>query len=378
MEIPVTHKYFVRAVLAVSLTVPLACSSAFGWATATHPSLFQAMDDNVAINALLTDTSLVSTSDLSAVRTYNSEPPNSTDPKWQDSYQWPFIVARSYVDTASPLNGRPWNTGLTETQRLCYLQHNTTDDSVPAHHAPANAANNSTYYEGLAEAYGLAHSIPSVTNTNSCTINGTTYNLTGTIDQVVTTFQTACVANAASYSSTLDVSTAVSNGFKIGQIFQRAVFADYLLAKKATVLTAHDYTGAVGGSISFDETAGSYDPDAITWNSNGTYSQNYGVSTKGLQHALWDFNGDVPTGGSWELDVSSMATTVSVSQLLSYGCPTDTWFPYYIATVDNEGKWATNGGQMYLSSGGLPEPGTITLLLSAAVAAFFATRRKRA
>ncbi|MBN1555900.1 MAG: PEP-CTERM sorting domain-containing protein, partial [Phycisphaerae bacterium] len=164
------------------------------------------------------------------------------------------------------------------------------------------------------------------------------------------------------------------NGTAIAQMLMRAMIVDYILAKD-NIHVAGDQcpTGAAGGTIQFDR-AGSYDPDCVEWDSDGEYSQIYGVHDQGIQYYLYDFNGDVPYGGSWDYSTSSDVLNFSVNDLIGFGIPTNQWSWFYVAAVDNEGTAWSAGDWMYLSSGA-PEPASLSLLVIGGMGIW--VRRKR-
>ncbi|MBN1555728.1 MAG: PEP-CTERM sorting domain-containing protein [Phycisphaerae bacterium] len=309
----------------------------------------------------------------SAIENYTGEPDGH-------SGQWTGIEGRYYIDTGGTYSGFSYN-ALNETARLQALMHHVGDVSVPAHHYPANIEYDSQWAEGLCEAaatggYLSVGELPNVANTTSYTHtrNGHSYNFTGTIDQVTTTFFNACRDNAAWYKSTKktflgipyhtasDIASANWNGLKIDLMLQRAVFVDYFLAKLNPVMEPYKFpTGSAGGNISFNY-SDAYDPDCVTWESNGSYSQIHGVHSQGLQYYLYDFDGDVPSGGDWEYQSYNDITNFSVNDLIAMGLPTNQWTVFYVAACDNEGKWYSVEDYMYLSTGGVPEPATLSLL----------------
>jgi hypothetical protein len=172
------------------------------------------------------------------------------------------------------------------------------------------------------------------------------------------------------YGDKSDYDWAADRGTEMAQMFQRAVVADYILAKKSPVVYANNYVANLGGSITFNLSA-SFDPDAISWNTNATFSQLYGVCPQGLTQILFDFNND----GTFDSGSLSNTTTVSTSQLVNtYHLQTNAWNDYTVRCYDNEHKFSDATGSVYISA--VPEPGSLTLLAIGA-AAFFFLKRKR-
>jgi hypothetical protein len=352
-----------KLLLSLVLPVLLIGGTAFGWAGTTHSLLCQRNFDLPVVSQFLGGV------DQSAIENYIGEPDGHNQ-------QWISMTNRSYIDTAPPISGFDWN-AMDETTRLKTLMHHAGDVSVPAHHPPAGEVYDSTFAEGLCEVaaaggYLTVGELPNVASTTSYTHsrNGHSYNFTGTINQVVSTYYNACRDNASWYKSTKkwyghnasDIASANWNGLKIDLMLQRAVFVDYFLAKEYPELTAGNYVGYTGGSVTFDQ-SDSYDPDCISWNSNGTYTQIIGNHDQGMVSYMWDLNADAFSGGEWDFFSSTPYLTLSTAELLAFGLTPNQWNLYYVAGWDNEGKAGVAAGYVWAFGGGaVPEPATLSLL----------------
>jgi hypothetical protein len=356
-----------KLLLSLVLPVLLIGGTAFGWAGTTHSLLCQRNFDLPVVSQFLGGV------DQSAIENYIGEPDGHNQ-------QWISMTNRSYIDTAPPISGFDWN-AMDETTRLKTLMHHAGDVSVPAHHPPAGEVYSSTFAEGLCEVaaaggYLSVGELPDVSGSTSYTHtrNGHSYNFTGTISQVVTTFYNACRDNASWYKSTKkwyghsasDIASANWNGLKIDLMLQRAVFVDYFLAKQYAVGVPEDYT--VPGDTFYFTGVNSYDTDNIVWNANGTYSNAGG----GITQYAWDFDCD----GTWDQFSSSSTVSVSGSYLLSLGCIPYEWNYYPFSVLDDEGKWSETAGEFYFNYGGgaVPEPATMSLL---AIGGLALLRRKK-
>jgi hypothetical protein len=309
--------------------------------------------------------------------------------------EWGDIYYRSYIDTAgvSPW-GNYWN-ALDETTHLQYLTHLTADSAVISkwHHPAMDVNSNINQEKNIEFGVGLWLSYIPVTGTCNYTNSktGQTHNYTGAITDVLNNHYSAVIDNAnwsrthLSNSSApfgylfdkSDYDAAGDNATIQAQMLQRAVVADYLLAKELPVVTADNYVGYSGSSITFDESA-SYDPDAISWNSDGTYSQMYGINPNGLWVYLWDINGDM----QWDLESYDNSLSVSTDQLIALGMQTDQWNLYTVLCSDNEGKIQTSQGYVWIYGEGLmmkavPEPGSLTLLAIGAATLVLLRRKRR-
>jgi hypothetical protein len=299
--------------------------------------------------------------------------------------EWSDFAARSYLDTAgiSPA-GNNWNS-LSETTRLQYMTHLAADSTVPAKwHHPALEVNTIINHEKNIE-LGVGGWLSYIPVTGTCNYTnsktGITHNYTGTITDALNNHYSAVIDNA-NWSRThlrnssapfgylfdkSDYDAAGDNATIQAQMLQRAVIADYILAKELPVVTADNYIGYSGGSITFDQST-SYDTDAIWWNSNGTYSQIYGCDAQGISAFYWDLNYD----GVYDIGSTYNAITLSTWDLLNMGLPANQWDPYTVMGYDNEGKTQTATGYVWLDAGGLmmmtavPEPGSFVLLAIAA------------
>ncbi|MBN1943750.1 MAG: PEP-CTERM sorting domain-containing protein [Phycisphaerae bacterium] len=351
--------------------------AAFGWGGPTHSALTTKTFDDPVVSPLLGGI------DQGAIEGYIGEPGD-----WQDG-QWDNVEARAYVSGMSSPNGKDWDS-LDETTRLKYMTHNVADVCVPIGHSPAcydPGGYSHTINEGILELQVSAWgSYPSVAGTTSYTHNrnGHSYNFTGNINQVLDEAYDAIRDNMTWFKSTKhfwghypeDNSDAGWNGTTIALMLQRAMMVDYFLSKEDVYMEPDTLpTGSAGGVITFDE-SNSYDPDSVYWNSNGTYSQKYGIYSQGIQYFLYDFNGDVPSGGAWDYMTTDEHLEFSVNDLISFGVPTNQWSGFWKAGVDNEGNYGYAHDWMYLSTGGAPEPASLSLLAVGALA-LVRKRRKR-
>ncbi|MBN1555305.1 MAG: PEP-CTERM sorting domain-containing protein [Phycisphaerae bacterium] len=340
--------------LAVVMFIPafVVSGAAFGWGGPTHAALTQRVFDDPTLAPFLSGI------DQSAIENYIGEPGD-----YQNG-QWSNVQARAYLDTGVSPNGINWN-ALDETTRLKYMTHNLADVAVPLGHSPANQVYTNTVAEAVLEAQvSTWTSYPSIAGTCNYTHSetGHTYNYTGTIDQILNTHYNAVLDNAAWFKSTKkwyghstdDNRHAGWNGTKQAMLLQRAMLVDYFLAKELPVMTANNYIAYSDQYVVFDQSS-SYDPDAISWNSDGTYSQLYGVQNQGIEYFVWDVNGDVPYGGNWDYGAYGNWVAPTAQMLIDLGVPTDEWSVYYVAGVDNEGKVNYGAAYVYIASG--PAPG---------------------
>jgi hypothetical protein len=337
------------------------------------------------------------------VRNYSGEPPNTSfhsavvvNNSYYISSEWEDTRTRSYLDTAgnSPMGNHPggavynWNS-LNETTRLQYLTHLAGDTGVPsAWHYPAYEVNQNTGIESAMEqgvaSWANVNSVPTCVLSNPYT--GHTYYYTGTIFDVINTHHTAVLDNAQWARDNCDTGSwlgaylgdylgdkgsydwAANRGTEMAAMYIRAVVADYILAKQLPVIYAENYVANLNGSITFDQ-SNSFDPDAISWNADATYSQLRGVypeGEQGLNAFCIDINGHQFTS-------TSNTLTLYASQLLSIGVQPGQQTPYSVTGIDNEGKYKTATGFITV----VPEPGSLTLLAIGAAAFFFFLKRKQ-
>lgn len=227
---------------------------------------------------------------------------------WHDTYehpQWEMIGTRGYIFDPK------WG-NLDESRRLAFITHVAADCGVPLGHSPANQVwTNSTIeaaMEARVESWGW----------DMPTINP----YTGTITDKLNTFYSQCISHAqwskSNVTSVFEATflshgrTAGWNGEGLGLNLGQAVMLDYFLAKQPTVAEANGgYATNPGGSITFNS-SGSYDPDAVTTVSGGSYYNNgTGITCS------WDLNND----GTYE--TAGASPTLSHSQLLGLVGPTE-------------------------------------------------------
>ena len=246
---------------------------------------------------------------VGTVTSWTSEPPDS----WHHP-GWSMINSRGYLTNYGGSQDWP---SLDMTTKVKYLLHIATDCGVPLGHSPANNVWSDTIKEaGLEAQVALWSSYPSVVGTSSYTHSRTGYSTTfnGTYSEITSKFYGACINNAQWSQSNLgiplfdsdDYRAAGWNGTTLGLYLGRAMIADLFLAEQTTVANANgSYAVNPGGSVTLSS-AGSYDPDSITWNSSGSYSNNGGGFS-----CAWDLDGN----GSYE--TSGAGPTLNHSQLVS-------------------------------------------------------------
>ncbi|MBN1553333.1 MAG: PEP-CTERM sorting domain-containing protein [Phycisphaerae bacterium] len=350
--------------LGVLIPALLFSANAFGWGGPSHSAMCTQVFDDAVVSPLLG-----AIDDVDEIEDWTGEPASG----WQDG-QWPNVEARAYIPGISSPNGKNWDS-LDETTRLKYMMHNCGDVAVPIGHSPAcyNPGGYShTVNEAILEAQvSLWGTYPDMEGTTTWynDESGDTYHYTGSITQVLAEHYNSCRDNMTWFKSTKhwwghstdDNHDAGWNGTAIAQMLMRAMIVDYILAKGDVYMEPDTLpTGSAGGTITFDE-SNSYDPDSVYWNSNGTYSQKYGIYSQGIQYFLYDFNGDIPSGGNWDYATTDEHLEFSVNDLIGFGIPTNQWSGFYKAGVDNEGKIGYAHDWMYLSAGA-PEPASLSLL----------------
>ncbi len=347
--------------VAVILPIFSAGEAAFGWAPIlSHPRICQVAFSDPIMQPFLSEFN------HSSVQDYSLEPSQESH-----SGQWYAVRDRKYLDTATPCsNGFDWNS-LDETTRLQYLTHHAADCAVPIHHAPATYVYHGTQLlEGALEAHAATLGVSEYGSiAGTCVLrhteNKNRYELTGTITDVTAAFEAAVRNNASWYKSTqksflgqeyhftADTGAAARNGFLMASMLQRATVIDYLLAKRDPVAVADWYLGEDVNTIVFDQST-AYDTDAISWNTNGTYSQIYGYHAQGIKKFKWDFNLD----GNWDYESTNAIVALTMDELIGLGVPTGQMIDYRAGVLDNEGKTGTAIGQFYL----VPEPLCLSLL----------------
>jgi hypothetical protein len=376
-----SRQYLILCTLAVFVSLGMMTETALGWAGNSHSRLCRITFDDPVVSPLLELKDPAT--NLTTIEWFDGEPGD------YQSGQWSNIAARAYIDTGVSPNGLDW-WGLDETTRLKYMQHNTSDVGVPIGHSPASY-NPGGFTDTGKEAYleaqvGTWTDYPSVYGTCNFTNSktGHSYSFTGSYDVVLNTFYDACRDNMTWSKNHLagfpyvhdynDYRAAGWNGTTIALMLQRATFVDYFLTKQSPVALA---TGAdrviYPGEVVHFSAENSYDPDEITWNSNGTYT-NIGTSLESDIEYYWDFNSDY----SWDWIDDDPLVDMTYNQLLALGIPTNQWVDCTLWIKDNEGKWDKDVDSLYLDSGGgmsmTPEPASLCLL---AVGGLAMIRRKR-
>ncbi|MBN1556390.1 MAG: PEP-CTERM sorting domain-containing protein [Phycisphaerae bacterium] len=353
-------------ILGILLPSLLISGTAFGWAGTTHSLICKRNFDLPVVSQFLGGV------DQSAIENYVGEPEGHPG-------QWTGIKERCYV-TGLPYNGFSYGS-LGETALLQALMHHAGDVSVPAHHAPACYVfpDHGSTYEGIAEGaaalgYTSVGELPNVVNTTSYTHtqNGHSFNFTGTIHDVLETFEDACMDNAQYYKDhgIAGVASANWNALKIDLMLQRAVMVDYFLGKQNPVIPYHNYWVEPNGTVYFNF-HDAYDPDCVTWNSNGTYSQLYGDTAGGggISFFLYDFQND----GVWDYGCPTEATAIPAELLINYFGYQTGWNTYQHGVVDDEGREHSRTSKIYIFPSGAPEPASLSLL---AVGGLLVLRRR--
>ncbi|MBN1943447.1 MAG: hypothetical protein JW849_09170 [Phycisphaerae bacterium] len=291
-----------NSILTISAVLVLS-ASAFGWGGPSHSVLAENLLYDPVISPLIPGDCSVST-----VINFTGEPPD----EWHHP-GWAMIRDRGYLGTYS---GQDW-TSLDQTTRVKYLIHIATDCGVPVGHSPANDVWSDTIKEAALEAQVATWSdYPSIVGTSSFTHsrNGYSKTFNGTRSQIMTKYYDTAI-NAANWAKDNlgvplfdynDYRAAGWNGTTLGQFLGRVMLADLFLAEQPTIANANgNYAVNPGGSVTFSS-AGSQDPDSISWNSSGSYSNNGG----GI-NCSWDLNND----GTYE--TSGASPNLSHSQLVS-------------------------------------------------------------
>jgi hypothetical protein len=363
-----------RPLLVAGAVLLLAPAIAFAWIpTSTHPDLIRkAVHDN-AVLALAQE--FLSSDQIETISSYSGDGAllNGFHGNWDE------LRNRAYCSETSPHN---WASLLSSpTTALCYLMHNATDTGVPIGHSPAGISDPAHGYTGYAPGgldptetlFELA--IGGKSSSWYANINGTsivssvsgTFYYTGTYWDIVNTHIAAVQANSNYFrqsSSSDDV--AGMAGTTQGQLFARAVFADYLLQRRPTIANAGtSYTATPGGSVTFSS-AGSRDDDSISWAGNGTYSNNGG----GLSAFAWDLNND----GTYE--TSAASPTLTYSQVVSMA-GVGMGKTIRLRVTDDEG--AVGYASASLNVIAIPEPGAIAMMIGGGLglAGLVLARRRR-
>ena len=316
--------------LAFVVVIPFITGSAFGWGPLlTHPGIVDtAFTDSTLYNLAR---EFLSDSQISSIRGFQGD-------LFGDHHnEYSAFTSRAWTSSN-------WWSDVDEITKLQYLGHNCGDSTVPVDHYPANTvfqngtAQNSLELQVETGGGGYAHSLGDATWSNNIS-----FSYTGTYDQIMTAHYNAVRANAGWYQNAWnavewyepwkysDVNhTAGWTGVNQGSKFARVIFTDYFLSRKDTVanIASSSYAVNPGGSVSFSS-AGSQDPDSVTWNSDASYYNNGG----GLSSILWDFNND----GTY--DASGASPGKSHGELVSLVGYTE-GRTISLRVTDNEGKAA--------------------------------------
>ena len=290
------------------------CSLAYGWGGPTHAELAEILLNDPAIAPLVPASCNVDT-----VTDFVGEPPDS----WHHP-GWTMVRDRGYLTNYG--GNQDWPS-LDETTRVKYLIHIATDCGVPLGHSPAREVNIDSVAEAALEAQVAAWgSYPGIVGKSSFTHSETGYTATfsGTYSEVVNKFYPACLDNATWFKGTpepwylfgaheTDANRSAGwNGTTLGLYLGRAMLADLFLSEKPTIANANgNYAVSPGGSVTLSS-AGSCDPDSITWNTSGSYTNNGGGF-----NCAWDLNGDgtyETTGASPKLTHAQLVSLVGYTE----------------------------------------------------------------
>jgi hypothetical protein len=343
----------------------------FGWASvSTHPtlmeralkdpSIYSTSDPNCLVRSLLSSSQIDTISGF----TGDNKPTNDFSPYHG---HWEEFANRAYYTD-------PQWAGLTdETTKLCYLMHNATDSGVPINHNPAQPVYNGGWdglvgVESELEAQvGTWLTYPTIAGTSTVSSVSGTFSYLGTYTDIVQTHIQAVQANAAwfrdqpeatflgiglGYKTSDANRTAGTAGTTQAMLFARAFVTDYLLQKKVTIANAgSSYTIGQGQSITLSS-AGSQDPDSVSWGGNGTFANNYG----GLTNFAWDINNDGNYG-----EVTGANPTLTYNELKSLAGGTGSGKTIHLRVTDDEGSVGFATATLNILT--VPEPGSLTLLL---------------
>lgn len=272
------------------LAVVCLTGSAFGWGPLlTHPGIVDtAFTDSTLYNLAR---EFLSDSQISSIRGFQGD-------LFGDHHnEYSAFTSRAWTSSS-------WWSDVDEITKLQYLGHNCGDSTVPVDHYPANTvfrngtAQNSLEVQVETGGGGYAHSLGDATWSSNIS-----FSYTGTYSDIMSAHYNAVRANAGWYQNAWNDAfwpweysdanhTAGWTGVNQGSKFARVIFTDYFLSRKDTVANANgSYAVNPGGSVGFSS-AGSQDPDSVTWNSNASYYNNGG----GINSYAWDLNND----GSYE------------------------------------------------------------------------------
>lgn len=223
---------------------------------------------------------------------------------WHDTYEHPcweeVNSSRGFIFDSK------WG-NLDETRRLSILCHLAADAGVPLGHSPANQVWSNGTVEALLEArMDTWGGFPGINA------------YTGTYTDQANTFYSQCIANAQWFQANhsiwnSDYTTAGWAGLTYGQQLGSAMLVNYFLAKAPSVANANgSYAVNPGGNVTFNS-SGSYDPDSVNTNSDGSYYNNGG----GITSYAWDLNND----GVYE--TSGASPTLNYDELYSLVGPTE-------------------------------------------------------
>jgi len=307
-----------KCTLCVWLVVLSISSSVFGWSSNAHQGLTANIFTDPEISSFLTEFGIDRNAVINGSDDLDTDKNNS---QWEQfhSGQWTTFATRQYVENLNGLSKWYTTSGMDETRRLKYLMHNVMDVGVPLGHSPAREVYVDTVTEAIlefqAEFWNPYPGPPSVT-------------YSGTISQIMTQFHDDCVANAAWFKAGGNSTTAGWQGMLISQKLAKAFLTDYFLSKRNVVAAISGTYGVNPGGSATLSSAGSYDPDSITWNTNATYYNNGG----GIVAYNWDLNNDGVYG-----DVAGASVGLSYQQLYNIIGPTE-GRTIKLQVVDDEGK----------------------------------------
>lgn len=350
-----------RCTLVAIVSLLFVCNAALGWNGGTHSGLttHTIQVDNPFILSLMRGLGYSDDSITRVMTGSANEPPGN----WH-AYQYWDIHYRAYVEGsgAPPSQTNNWST-IDDLTRLKYLMHNAGDVGVPIGHNPASLNNmwDGDGYTNKLKEFILETRVdlwpgsdyPSVAGTSVFTLSGdgSTYSFTGTIRNVVDTFYLACRDNMRFYKNGGSERDAGWNGLALGKMLQRAVLVDYLLSKYNPPVFPVEYS--YPGILKLSG-AMSHDMDNIVWESNGTYS----YTGTGITQYAWDLNQD----GIFDYVSTDSEIDLHLHDLLAMGWQYNQTNYYTVYVRDDEYKWGSAVGDWFLSSGGLPEPATVSLL----------------
>lgn len=342
-----------RTLLTFSVVLLAISGTALGWGGPSHSALAEILFDDPLIQVFTNKFGV----DVNAVTSWMGEPPS----EWHHP-GWSMIQARGYHGTYA---GNNWD-ALDETTRLRYLTHIALDCGVPVGHSPASHVWSNTTKEAWLEAQVSTWSTyPSISGRMNYANSETGYitDFTGKIGDITNRFYGGAINNAQWSKDNLgfymfdynDYRHAGWNGTALGLFLGRAVLIDYFLGKIAPIAgMAEQYVVSPGGSVTF-ELVNAFDPDYITWNSDGTY---FNQANAGLTYALWYINGDEV----W--DFSGASVTYTYDELVAMGLTPGEWSDVRLTVRDDEMDLGYNSAPIYLypAGGAVPEPATMSLL----------------